>query len=199
MPEQHSKTGDSVVLPRWTVHLQAALLAVVATTFFLLGTMFGSASNTGRISNPDHIADSHSFDCQVSGSVAWPESTRATPVVFILPMDQFPDPPLPARVVTPEHFLPLDNHTIAAVHDMGGAVTRVLEGGTFHAIVDGGREYLVFAVGTGNRDSGSVWSNDHRKFIKRYFEPAELLVARGGASEPKVFAATDESIELLIE
>ena len=199
MPEQHSKTGDSVVLPRWTVHLQAALLAVVAATFFLLGTMFGSVSSTGRMTNPDHIADSHSFDCRIAGIVALPDSNRATPVVFILPMDQFPDQPLPARVVTPEHFLPLDNQTIAAVHDLGGAVTRVNEGGTFHSIVDGGRKYLVFAVGTGNRTSDAVWSDDHRKFLKRYFEPAELLIGRGGAGDSKVFAAIDESMELRIE
>ena len=199
MPEQHSKTGDSVVLPRWTVHLQAALLAVVAATFFLLGTMFGAASNTGRTVDPDHIADNSSFDCRISGAVALPSSNRTTPVVFILPMDQFPDQPLPARVVTPEHFLPLDNQTIAAVHDLGGAITRVDEGGNFYAIVDGDRKYLMFAVGTGPRNSGVIWSADHRAFLKRYFDPAELLIDRGGAIQSKVIAATDESMEVIIE
>ena len=86
--------GKTITFPRWIVYFQAALLGVVATTFFLLGIMIDQNS---RRTNGD---STEMYDCQLTGQVVVKKGSRNAPdegaVVIVVPVDaklmERPDP-----------------------------------------------------------------------------------------------------------
>jgi len=123
---------------------------------------------------------------------------RETPaidgIVFALPRDRFPQSPLPSAGVTPKGFQPLDNQTIAAIHDLGGAVSRVDEDGQFDLIVDGGGDYFLFGVATAIR-GGQPVSESEMKLLNRFFQPAAKLTT-GNQTVWKTFIADEDYLDL---
>ncbi len=124
-----------VALPRWIIYFQAALLGIVATTFFIFGLMVGSLT-----SRTDANA-SERFDCRVAGQVEYRQNGELRPdegaVVFLLPKSEKPDERAAAYPVSPEGFEPLDNPGIEILHQLGGAVVRTDEQGKFDVLIDG--------------------------------------------------------------
>ena len=60
----NSETTNTITLPRSVVYFQAALLGVIATTFFIFGLMVGSlTSNNGF--EPEIVS------CEVSGEIVY--------------------------------------------------------------------------------------------------------------------------------
>ena len=55
---------ELVTVPRWAIYCQAALLGIIATTFFVFGMMVGSLTSNSTEVNA-------TFDCRVVGSVAY--------------------------------------------------------------------------------------------------------------------------------
>ena len=81
--------SELIEVPRWAVYSQAALLGLIATTFFIFGMMVGNlTSNSSAEIN-------QTFDCRVVGSVAYrvDGDLRADEgaVVMLLPQDRKPD------------------------------------------------------------------------------------------------------------
>ena len=187
---------DSITLPRWTVHFQALLLGVVAATFFLLGMLVGSSSSGTKPT--DDQASELSYDSRVSGKLLTKTNNREDPaiggVVFALPRDRFPKSPLPSAPVTPKEFQALDNQTIAAIHNLGGAVSRVDENGQFDLIVDGGRSYFLFGVAPA-MGSGHPVSESEMELLARFFQPAGKLTT-GNQTVWKKFDADDDFVDL---
>jgi hypothetical protein len=184
-----------VTLPRWTVHFQALLLGVVATTFFLFGMLVGSSSS---ITSLPAEGLELSYDCRVSGKLVAQTNGREHPafggVVFALPRDRSPKSPLPSTGITPKEFQPLDNQTIAAIHDLGGAVSRVDEDGQFDLIVDGGRGYFLFGIATADGGAHPV-SESEMELLNRFFQPARRLTT-GNHTVWKKFHADEDHLDL---
>ena len=122
------------------------------------------------------------------------EDPAAGGVVFALPRDRFPKSPLPSARVTPKEFQALDNQTIAAIHDLGGAVSRVDEDGQFDLIVDGGRGYFLFGVATAI-GGGQPVSESKMELLGRFFQPAGKLTT-GNQTVWKKFKAEEDYLDL---
>lgn len=143
-----------LVLPRWVVYFQVAMLGIVAATFFLFGLMVGQL--TGRNLN----SEQPSFDCQLTGSVQYQLDGGLLPdegaVVFLLPRNRKPAERAPGNLVSPREFQPLGNRGIEVVHQLGGAVCRVNASGEFNLVVDGnqqGIEYFLLIVSANQAES----------------------------------------------
>ena len=159
--------------------------------------LVGSQSST----NNSTIANQSSelaYDCRVSGRLMTKTDAGQAPaiggVVFALPRDRFPSTPLPSAGVTPNDFQPLDNQTIAAIHDLGGAVSRVDDNGQFDLLVDGGRGYLLLGVATSTR-GGQAVSGSEMQLLNRFFVPAQKLTA-GSQTVWKKFSADEDYLDL---
>ena len=139
--------SQTISVPRWVVYFQAALLGIVATTFFVFGLMVGSLTSggpTGTVSK---------FDCQVSGIVQFDTDDSRAPdagaVVFLLPKNSRPEERSPGNLVSPDGFEPLDNPGIELVNQLGGAVVRADENGRFNVVIDAsqsGIDYFLLVV-----------------------------------------------------
>jgi len=168
----------NLTIPRWVVYFQAALLGIVATTFFLFGVMVGH--QTAGISSD--IGET--FDCQISGTVQYKKNGKFVPdagaIVFLLPRDRQPAERAPANLVSPSEFQPLQNPGIDAVHQLGGAIGRVNEAGDFHFIVDGshkGIEYFVLVVsGNPSQSTAKKMTKQQVAAISTFFLPVERVL-----------------------
>ena len=134
---------DTVVIPRWVVYVQGALLGVIATTFFVFGLMVGNMTSSAP--TPIQLAD-----CQVSGSVMFSTRGNAKPdrgaVVLLLPKNRTPENRAPGRLINPDEFEPLDNPAIDIINRLGGAVVRVDDQGRFQVVVDRPGKYDVLII-----------------------------------------------------
>ena len=146
----------------------------------------------------DHQARELSYDCRVSGKLMAKTNSREDPaiggVVFALPRDRFPKSPLPSACVTPKEFQAFDNQTIAAIHDLGGAVSRVDEDGQFDLVVDGGRGYFLLGVATA-LGVGQPTSESEMQILARFFQPAGKLTT-GNQTVWKKFEAHEDYVEI---
>jgi len=115
-------------------------------------------------------------------------------VVFLLPRDRHPQSPLPSAGITPKDFQSLDNQTIAAIVDLGGAVSRVDEDGRFDLIVDGGRGYFLLGVATAG-GSGQPVSESEMQLLRGFFQTAGKLTT-GNQTVWKKFHADEDYLDL---
>jgi hypothetical protein len=170
---------ERIEIPRWAVYCQAALLGLIATTFFIFGMMVGTlTSGTGDAINA-------TFDCRVVGSVAYrvDGDLRADEgaVVILLPKDKKPDARAPGESVNPGTFKPLDNAAIDRIHELGGAVVRANENGQFDVMIDAnygnGLEYYLLIVSKNQRGVDTdPMTKEQVATIGTFFMPVEDVV-----------------------
>ena len=174
-----SSWKENISVPRWAVYFQAALLGLIATTFFIFGMMVGSLT-PGTNAEIDAA-----FDCRVKGSVAYREDgdLRADEgaVVFLLPTDKKPDERSPGDCVNPGNFKALDNAGIDRIHDLGGAVVRADDNGIFDVIVDAkygdGQSYYLLIVSNNKRgEDTEPMQKEQVASIGTFFIPVEDVV-----------------------
>jgi len=134
---ERKRMQQRVSIPRWIIYSQAALLGLVASTFFVFGMMVGSLTS----GSSEEI--NRTFDCRVLGSVAYRSDgdlkADEGAVVFLLPISRKPDERAPGKLVNPETFKALDNAAIDRIHELGGAVVRADQNGQFDVVVDAKR------------------------------------------------------------
>ncbi len=168
-----------VSVPRWVVYFQAALLGIVATTFFVFGMMVGSlTSGSSDEVNP-------TFDCRILGSVVYrvDGNLRADEgaVVFLLPVNEKPDERAPGKLVNPETFKALDNSAIERIHALGGTIVRADQNGQFDVVVDAkdgnGLEYYLLIVSRNVRGVDTEpMTKEQVASIGTFFIPVEDVV-----------------------
>ena len=137
----------TIAVPRWVVYFQAALLGIVATTFFIFGLMVGNLTTVA----PSGVAAK--FDCQVSGIIRFDSGDSPVPdagaVIFLLPKNSRPEERSAGNLVSPDGFEPLNNPGIEVVNQLGGAVVRADESGRFNVVIDAsqsGVDYFLLVV-----------------------------------------------------
>ena len=189
-PESEAATGGGskplageirqfITLPRWLVYFQAALLGIVATTFFIFGLMVGSLTS-------GNVAPAvEKFDCRVSGVVEYFDGNNVLPdegaVVFLLPRDGKPQERAAASSVSPDSFLALDNPGIEVVHQLGGAIVRADQNGEFEVVVDAslgdGVDYFFLVVSRNKQDEeAKPLSKQQVAAIGSWFLPVERVM-----------------------
>lgn len=162
--------GQSITVSRKIVYFQAALLGIIATTFFVFGMMVGTLTARNQL-EPEIV------DCAVSGKAVWKNASgKVVPdrgaVVLILPADKNPERRLNPKLVHPESFEPLDNDVIDTIHELGGAVVRANASGEFNVTIDSPARYEVVVISR-NDSSDQLLSRKEMATLSTWFMPVE--------------------------
>ncbi len=181
LPSQLASDGtttalpNTISLPRWTVYFQGGLLAVVATTFFLLGMMLGqNSSGTAERS-------SETYDCQLTGRVVFNRGATKAPdegaVVIVVPKDgSLQDRVQDHAGLRPEEFEAIDNPSIAQIEAAGGRVVRINHEGEFDLPLRGPREYYVLIISRHSERAAEVEiSTSTRAELSGYFFAPDVI------------------------
>ena len=185
---------ELIEIPRWAVYCQAALLGLIATTFFVFGMMVGS------LTSPSNAEINATFDCRVTGSVAFrvDGDLRADEgaVIMLLPGSKKPDERAAGGSVNPGSFKALDNEAIDRIHALGGAVVRADENGQFDVIVDAnygnGLPYYLVIVSKNQRGVDTEkMTKEQSASISAFFMPVEDVVEDRSFHWMKVFAESE--------
>ena len=177
---RQSSWNQTIPIARWVVYCQAALLGLIAFSFFMFGMLVGSFTSTGG--NQVNAR----FDCRVLGSVAYRDQSGDLladegAVVFLLPCDQKPQERSLASLVSPETFKVLDNPAIDSIHELGGAVVRADQNGRFDVFIDAsygdGMDYNLLIVSKNVRGVATdPMTKEQIAGISTYFAPVEDVV-----------------------
>ena len=179
-PKQRSGSWKQTVpIARWVIYCQAALLGLIAISFFMFGILVGSFTS----GSSDQV--NARFDCRVLGSVVYRKQgdlmADQGAVVFLLPCDHKPDERASGKLVSPETFKVLDNSAIDTIHELGGAVVRADENGQFDVLIDAaygdGVDYNLLIVSKNVRgvDTESM-TKEQIAGISTFFMPVEDVV-----------------------
>lgn len=76
----------------------------------------------------------------------------------------------------PETFVALDNPTIEAIHNAGGAVVRADSDGKFEVLVDQGREYRLLVLSKDRRAKGRQLTKPQVALLEAWFAPSEKII-----------------------
>jgi hypothetical protein len=157
------------------------LLGVSAATFFMLGMMVGNLTSTATPNGtPNQTASAYAEDCRVSGLVTYQKNGNELPdtgaVVFLFPRKGAPEQRQAPGLVMPKTFVALDNPTIEAIHNGGGAVVRADSDGKFEVLVDLNREYRLLVVSKNRTPKGNLLTEPQQTMLEAWFAPAEKLV-----------------------
>ncbi len=172
------RSENVITLPRWVVYFQAALLGLIATTFFVFGLMVGSlTSGTPAEANT-------TFDVQVTGTVLWDNGTEWVAdegaVVFIMPRSGKPLERAAGNSVAPDSFEPLNNPGVTIVNRLGGAVVRTDAAGKFNVLIDGsetGVDYYVLGVSKNQTEANpQPLTKQQLAAIGTYYVPVERVI-----------------------
>ena len=179
------------MIPRWIVYFQAALLGVVALTCFVFGLMVGNLTGLGQSGQVELV------DCRVKGQVVYQQGNRevadVNAVVLVMPLNEKPDERVPAELVHPDTFRPLNNAALDMLLELGGAAVRVDERGQFDLSVDGPHEYFVLIVSANqDRGSGDGLSKIQRAAVGTFFRPVDDVVGNRNFEWRNIF--TDMNI-----
>jgi len=167
-----------ITLPRWVVYFQAALLGLIATTFFVFGLMVGS------LTSGTEAETGATFDVQVTGAVVWDHGTGWVAdegaVLFLLPRTGKPLERAAGNSVAPDSFEPLNNPGVAIVNRLGGAVVRTDTTGKFDILIDGsesGIDYFVLVVSRNQIEKKPhSLTKQQLAAIGTYFVPVESVI-----------------------
>ena len=162
-------TSQTITLPRKIVYFQAALLGVIATTFFVFGMMVGSITSKNQFA-PEIV------DCRLSGNVVYESGNRNLPdsgaVVLILPLDKSPERRLNPKSIHPDAFDATDNDVIDSILELGGAVIRTDQNGAFNVEVDSPAKYSVIVISKHSPENSSL-TKKQMAALSTYFMPVE--------------------------
>lgn len=179
--------SEHVQLRRWVVYLQAAMLGISATTFFVFGML------VGRSTAPAAMTGESPVIADVSGVVLYRnqgiEEADAGAVVMLLPVGNHPNPRPEPDTIVPERFAPLNNPAIDTIRDLGGNIVRVDRSGRFETRVRTGSYWLLVL----SRNQSSTQRDIERKVradIGDYFLPVEDLLGNRAFHWEKVRIAT---------
>jgi hypothetical protein len=167
-----------VSLPRWVVYFQAAMLGVIAATFFVFGLMVGSQTSGTSVN------EESTYDCRVSGIIQFQSDHETLPdagaVVFLLPRNGRPVERAAGSSVSPHDFEPLNNPGIEIVNRLGGSVVRADENGVFDVLVDGsdsGIQYYLLVVSRNQSDAAPrPLAKLQTAVIGTFFMPVERVI-----------------------
>ena len=168
-----SPATNTITLPRRVVYFQAALLGVIATTFFVFGLMVGSlTSNNGF--QPETVS------CEVSGKVVYEEDGALLPdagaVVLMISSTDRPSERLNPSSILPHSFVPLENGVFNTIHKFGGAIVRTDKAGKFNIVVDSPAKYELIVISKNKKGSDSL-SKRQLAALSSYFMPIENITA----------------------
>lgn len=169
-----SELSNIITLPRRVVYFQAAMLGLIATTFFIFGLMVGSlTANNGY--EPEIVS------CRVSGQVVYNddgiERSDSGAVVLLISTVNRPTERLNPGSIHPDSFVPLENDVITTIHELGGAITRTDSAGSFNFEVDSPAKYELIVISK-NKPGGTALSKRQMAAISTYFSPVENLRAK---------------------
>ena len=163
--------GQTITLPRRIVYFQAALLGIIATTFFVFGMMVGTLTSRNQ-GSPKIV------DCTVTGTVVIRENGEIQPdagaVVILLPTGKNPEKRRNPRIVHPDSFQPVDNEIIDEIHQLGGAVVRTDAQGKFNVLVDSPARYEVIVISKNGQNDDELTKKEMAT-LSTYFMPVEQL------------------------
>ncbi len=181
---------EAIAVPRWVVYVQAALLGIVATTFFVFGLAVGTS--TGTFARPELANTSVS----VSGTVLFRhngnEEVDTGAVVLLLPVDGRPNPRPEPDTLIPDQFVPLDNPAIDTIREMGGAVVRVNRAGQFQTRLRAGRSYWLLVLSRNVPSVPAAIDKQLRADLGSYFFPVETLLGGNAFHWQKIRLAGDD-------
>lgn len=160
-------TSQTITLSRRVVYFQAALLGVIATTFFVFGMMVGTLTS-GR------SLDQEILDCAVTGRVLWEGEPDRGAVVYILPLGKTTESRLNPRSLHPDAFDAVENEVIEMIVGMGGAVVRTDRNGEFDVDVDSPARYSVVVVSK-NSPSSAQLGKKQMAALSTFFMPVNEL------------------------
>lgn len=166
---------DAILVPRWIVYFQGALLGVVAATFFIFGMMVGNLTSGANSTAEQKL------NVRVRGEVVYLRDGRevsdADSVVMFLPVNLKPDQRSDAALVHPDTFQPLDNPGIERVNSLGGSIVRVDERGAFDVVVDGPQEYYVLVISANRKPIPAPTFNKlQTAAVATFFKPVESVI-----------------------
>ncbi len=173
--ESSTRWNDRIQMPRWTVYLQAGLLAAVAGTFFVFGVMIGQTSS-GR-----SLPGNTSYPCQLTGEVTYQQTDQRLAdegaVVIVVPADQRLRSRPDLDGLRPDSFKPLENPAIEAVEAIGGRVVRINEQGAFDLKLVGPIDVNVLVISKhASRTGNQPISRSQAADMGRFFFPVEDLL-----------------------
>jgi hypothetical protein len=166
-------------ISRKVVYCQAALLGLAAIGFFSFGVFVGYFSADRR---PN---EQTAFECRLSGSVICRSDGDLTAdtgaVVCVLPRHKRPLKTMPGGLVNPDSFRDLDNAAVDAIGELGGAVGKVDENGSFDVLIDAkygaGINYYVLVVSKDKRGVDTKQITPRQvEVIGAFFDPIEDLI-----------------------
>jgi hypothetical protein len=181
-PDEVAKVSSAalsmILLPRYVVYFQAALLGIVATTFFIFGLMVGSLTSSNSTSTEPV------FGCNLAGKVTFVSEGIKQPdsgaVIFVLPKNRRPEERGAANLVAPDEFRPLDNPGLENVARLGGGIVRADEQGQFNLTIDASRkgiEYFVLVVSKHQmRPESTQLTKQQLAFIGTFFLPVDRII-----------------------
>jgi len=70
----------------------------------------------------------------------------------------------------------LDNPTIEAIHNGGGAVVRANADGRFEVLVDQNKEYRLLVLSKNQTPRGNALTEPQQMLVESWFAPAEKLI-----------------------
>lgn len=167
------KSHDTISLPRWVVYFQAALLGIVAATFFIFGMMVSSLTDE----NGNHVAGD--TDVRVFGTVAkmldGQQAPAAGAVVLLLPDQPLNISRQDPTTIRPDSFQPLENPTIDSIRATGGSVVRSNIDGKFELFARPG-SYNLLIISKTSSSSQQKLNKQQVATISQYFLPVEKLI-----------------------
>ena len=147
----------------------------------MLGMMVGNLTSTPGSGRSAEVASTaYAEDCRISGVVTiqkgGQETTDMGAVVVLLPRRSTPDKKQAPGLIMPETFVALDNPTIEAIHDAGGAVVRADSDGKFNVLVDQGRDYRLLILSKSLRSRGRQLTDQQSEMLGVWFAPPEKII-----------------------
>jgi hypothetical protein len=169
--------ADFIVVPRYVIYTQGALLAAVALTAFVIGVLLGSTFGSAPAVAP--VAR----ECVVSGSVSYTTGPRSRPdrgaVIALIPASaEAAGERAPVSGLRPSDPPPATEHRgLGVIRQLGGNYTRADANGRFETRLPAAGRYWLLVISHAKRvrSAAETKSADVRK-LSRYFDNAADLL-----------------------
>jgi len=179
-PRAPSIRADFIVVPRYVIYTQGALLAAVALTAFVIGVLLG-----GTFGRAPAVAPA-ARECVVSGSVNYTTGPRSRPdrgaVIALIPVSaEAAGERAPVSGLRPSDPPPAAEHRgVGVIRQLGGSYTRADANGRFETRLPAAGRYWLLVVSHEKRvrSAAETKSADVRKLSHFFDSAADLLEDR---------------------